>query len=264
MASPRRLVFGQVAELYDRSRPSYPDALIDDLLGQSGLGEGDRALEVGAGTGKATRLIGARGIPVLAIEPSAEMAAVARRACAQYPLVEVVESDFESWEPRAGGDRFRLLFSAQAWHWIDPAVAYLRARAALADGGLLAAFWNRPAWGPSELRRALSAAYHAAAPEMGSDGPLHPDNTKDFTDENWHQTLAAADGFADAEVRRYPWELVYSAQAYADLLATLSEVRLLESETRERLLAGVRATIDEYGGALAMPMETGAGLARAV
>lgn len=258
-------MFGQVAELYDRSRPTYPDALIDDLLALADVGEGRRALEVGAGTGKATRLMAARGVPVLAIEPSAEMAVVARRTCAGYPRVEIVESDFETWEPDPDlPERFGMLYSAQAWHWIDPEVGYVRARAALADRGLLAAFWNRPAWGQSELRRALSNAYHAAAPAMGTEAPLHPDNTRSFADENWEHALAAADGFADVEVRRYPWGLVYSPDGYADMLATLSEVRLLESETRVRLLAGVRAAIIEHGGRLEMPMSTGVGLARAV
>jgi len=58
MDERRRLSFGGVAELYDRSRPSYPPALVDDVLEFAGVGPGeaDRALEVGAGTGKATVL----------------------------------------------------------------------------------------------------------------------------------------------------------------------------------------------------------------
>jgi tRNA G46 methylase TrmB len=61
----RRLVFGEVAELYD----SYPPALVDDLVAMAGLDGGQAVLEVGAGTGKATVLFAQRGIPVLAIEP---------------------------------------------------------------------------------------------------------------------------------------------------------------------------------------------------
>ena len=70
---PRRLVFGEVAGLYDRARPGYPASLIDDLVRWAQPGA--RALEIGAGTGKATRLLAARGVSVLGIEPSAEMAA---------------------------------------------------------------------------------------------------------------------------------------------------------------------------------------------
>jgi SAM-dependent methyltransferase len=260
MQTQRRLVFGQVAELYDRSRPTYPAALIDDLIALSGVGATLRALEVGAGTGKATRLMGERGVGVVAIEPSPEMAAVARRTCAGYPGVEIVESDFETWDPR--GERFRLLYSAQAWHWIDPATGYDRAREALAGGGCLAPFWNRPAWGQSPLRRALSDAYRATVPDMPTDGPLHPDNTGIVDEVEFREAIDAAGGFTDAEVRRYHWTLEYSAAGYADLLATLSETRLLEPGTRERLLTAVRDTIAGHGGRLEMAMETVLGLAR--
>ena len=79
MRREQRLVFGEVAELYDRHRPAYPGVVVDDLIGLAALGPGALVLEVGAGTGKATAMFAQRGIRVLAVEPSAEMAVVARR-----------------------------------------------------------------------------------------------------------------------------------------------------------------------------------------
>src|SRR5438105_8011948 len=75
MEHERRLAFGAVAELYDRARPSYPEALVEDVVALAPLGSPPRALEVGAGTGKATVLFAARGVAVHALAPSAEMAA---------------------------------------------------------------------------------------------------------------------------------------------------------------------------------------------
>jgi len=57
----QRLAFGRVAKLYDRVRPSYPDAVIDAVLAFAGLRPGARILEIGAGTGKATMLLAERG-----------------------------------------------------------------------------------------------------------------------------------------------------------------------------------------------------------
>src|ERR1700758_672913 len=130
MDEARRLSFGGVADLYDRARPSYPSALVDDVLEYAGVapGEAARAVEVGAGTGKATVLFAARGLDIVALEPSAEMAAVARRNFAGYTNVRVAETEFERWAPE---HEFRLVFSAQAWHWIAPEVRYVAARAAL-------------------------------------------------------------------------------------------------------------------------------------
>jgi SAM-dependent methyltransferase len=262
MERPQRLVFGEVADLYDRHRPSYPAALADDVLAAAGATEGQRILEVGAGTGKATELFAALGAAVLAVEPSAAMAALARRRCAAFPRVEIIESDFESVDLH--GATFPLLYSAQAWHWIDPEVRYQRARAALVGGGLLAVFWNRPAWGSSELRDALSRAYRRFAPELPADFQMHPHNPCPEGDDDWRAEVGSVAQFADPEVRFYRWEQDYSAAAYTGLMTTLSQFRLLEPPRRERLLDAIHTAIDDHGGTLTMPMITRLHTARAV
>lgn len=262
MTVPQRLLFGEVADLYDRHRPSYPAALIDDLLGEAALHEGRRAIEVGAGTGKATELFAARGAAVLAVEPSAEMAAAARRRLAAYPRVEFVESDFEALD--LGGETFPLLYAAQSWHWIDPDVRYGRARAALDPGGLLGVFWNRPAWGSTDVRTALSAVYRRHAPDMPTDGPMHPDNPSPLGDDDWPAEIAMVAEFSTPEVRMYHWSQEYSADDYAALVSTLSDIQQLEAGRRERLLDAIRATIADHGGSLTMPLITRLHTARAV
>jgi SAM-dependent methyltransferase len=258
---PRRLVFGEVAGLYDRARPGYPASLIDDLV--MWAQPGARALEIGAGTGKATRLLAARGVSVLGIEPSAEMAAYARAATDSLGNVAIIESDFERWLP--GGLRFPLAYAAQAWHWVDHESGYAHARAALAPGGHLVAFWNRPAGGDTELRRALSAAYRRTVPGMSPDGPMHPDNPGVAgADESWAQATVATDGLTDPSERVYDWSLEYTARSYVELLGTISEVRLLGEPDRQALLTAVGETIDRHGGRLTMPMATHASIARAV
>ena len=128
---------------------------------------GDRALEVGAGTGKATGLFAARGLRILGLEPSRGMAAAARVRLAGYENVAIEETGFEEWRPERD---FRLLFSAQAWHWVTPEVRYTRAREALAEDGALAVFWNRPRWESSPLKDELAAAYRRTAPSWAQGG----------------------------------------------------------------------------------------------
>src|SRR4051794_34915885 len=115
MDGEQRLLFGGVAEDYERYRPGYPPALIDDVLAFAGAGPGSRVLEVGAGTGKATRLLLERGLRLTCIEPDAEMAAVLRRPC---PEAEVVLGGFEQFGPVE--PLFDVVCSAQAWHWVEP------------------------------------------------------------------------------------------------------------------------------------------------
>jgi SAM-dependent methyltransferase len=255
-----RLVFGQVAERYDRVRPAYPDALVDEVIALAG---GGRALEVGAGTGKATLMFAQRDVAVHAVEPSAEMAAIARRRCADFPGVTITESDFEDWH----GDRhaFALVYSAQAWHWVSPELKYVRAREALADRGLLAVFWNRPDWRRCVMRDELAAAYARAAPDFGPDpGPMHP-GSEIAPDrwEDWDAEIAAAAGLEDPRTRFYEWNAEYTAQRYVELIATTHDHILLADETRDALLEAVGDVIERHGGSLSLPLVTKLCLARA-
>jgi len=210
MDARRRLSFGSVADLYDHARPSYPSALVDNVIEYAGGGVGGagavRALEVGAGTGKATVLFAERGLDVVALEPSPEMTAVARRNFAGYENIAMEQAEFERW--RAPEHEFRLVFSAQAWHWIAPEVRYVAARAALEDGGALAAFWNRPDWGACDLREELGEAYRRNGLAGDTDDPMNP--VARAEGDAWASEIAGASGFDGAEVRRYGWNSDYT------------------------------------------------------
>ncbi|MFD8293967.1 class I SAM-dependent methyltransferase [Streptomyces lavendulae] len=135
----RGRVFGEVAELYDASRPGYADALVARVLEYAEPGERP-ALEVGAGTGKATVPFAEAGTTLVCVEPDPRMAEVLRRNTARFPRVRVEAAGFEEW-PR-DGRRFALLYAATSWHWLDPARRRDLVREALDPGGALALFWN--------------------------------------------------------------------------------------------------------------------------
>lgn len=261
MDDARRLSFGGVADLYDQARPSYPSTLVDDVLEYAGLGPGaaGRAVEVGAGTGKATVLFAARGLEIVALEPSAEMAAVARRNTVAYDNVTIEQTEFERWRPP--GRDFRLVFSAQAWHWISPAVRYVAARAALETGGALAAFWNRPDWTACELREELGEVYRRHGRAGDTDDPMNP--LSRFGENDWSTEIAGAPGFGAPEVRRHSWHQDYTAAEYLDLLGTHSACLVLDPPDREGLLSDIGAVIDARGGSFRMSLVTLLCLARA-
>lgn len=260
MASERRLAFGEIAELYDQARPTYPSALIGDVLSFAGVGPGDCAVEVGAGTGKATVLFAERGVRVLALEPSAEMAQIARRNTAGFPNVDVHEVEFEHWEPE---ERVKLVYSAQAWHWIEPGVRLVRAAEALDCGGALAAFWNGVIWKNSPLRDDLDAAYERFAPELARrTSSMRPRSEAPRDWLAWGEDLRAADGFSEAERREYEWRQRYSTDAYVALLQTHSDHVVLEPSHRRQLLEAVGQAIDSVGGSIELEYVTRLALAR--
>jgi SAM-dependent methyltransferase len=231
------------------------------VLAFTGVGAGERILEVGAGTGKATRLFAARGRAIVALEPSSEMAAVARRTCAAFPSVTVIERDFEQWEVEPAA--FKVVTSAQAWHWTDPRTRYATARRALVDGGAVAAFWNRADWARCRLRDALAVTYAFAAPGWAPAGPMHPMAPAGELAREWPAEIDAAAGFDRPQLRAYAWTARYTADEYVRLLATHSDHIVLQPSVRRALLDGVADAIISHGGTFELPYVTQLGLARA-
>src|SRR5689334_17429661 len=88
-----RTTFGEDADLYDRVRPTYPPALYDELAALLDVPR-PRVLEIGCGTGQATRPMLERGWSVQAVELSPELSRVAR---AKLPELEVITADFDTW-----------------------------------------------------------------------------------------------------------------------------------------------------------------------
>ncbi|MET4926498.1 class I SAM-dependent methyltransferase [Streptomyces sp. PSRA5] len=134
----RALSFDVVAGQYDSARPGYPPALFDAVEELSGRPlRGSRVIDVGAGTGIATRLLGARGAEVIAVEPGPGMAAQLRRTLPDTPLVRA----FGDALPIADAS-VDLVTYAQSWHWTDPARSVPEALRVLRPGGALALWWN--------------------------------------------------------------------------------------------------------------------------
>jgi SAM-dependent methyltransferase len=234
-------VFGEVAEEYDRVRLSYPVALVDDVLEYSRLEDsGRRALEVGAGTGKATRAFAARGVPIVAVEPDTAMAAILARHVAHRPDVHIVQSSFEEYQPDEG---FGLLYCADAWHWTQPEVRWSLAGQALAAGGVLALFWNFERIDDSTLRQAMLDVIAEIVPTIViSDAP--PPAARLLTEWPANE-LAERPEFSDLIGRIYPSRKTFSGADYVTQISTRSQLRMLPESTRVRLLAALAEVFDD-------------------
>jgi SAM-dependent methyltransferase len=235
-----RTTFDSAAQLYHHARPDYPEPLYDELVRVAGLRAGDRLLEVGCATGKATLPLARRDFTITCVELGAELAAQARRNLSGFGNVEVVTAPFETWRPGPAG--FDLVFAATAWHWIDPAVKYQRAWAALRPGGHLA-FWGAthvfPAGGDpffAEIQDIYQEIGEGLPPDLppGTAYP-EPGQLPDSSAE-----ILASGFFEDVEVRHFDWELSYDADGYIGLLDTFSGHIAMEGWQRDRLYGEIR------------------------
>jgi ubiquinone/menaquinone biosynthesis C-methylase UbiE len=166
-------VFDEIAAEYDRHRPAYPDELIDQACRVAGIGSGDHVLEVGCGSGQLTRGLAARGLHVTALDPGPSLIALARQNLAGAGEVEFVNAQFEdAWLPR---EQFAAVFSASAFHWIDPKVSWQKAADVLVPGGTLALVQycglEEPRSKPDQ--DAALAAIRKIAPDIAAQWPAY-------------------------------------------------------------------------------------------
>ena len=172
-------VFDEVADEYDRTRPMYPDALVDRACEVAGLGSGDPVLEIGCGSGQLTRSLVARGLRVTAVEPGGNLIRLAGQNLAGSGSgsgsVEFVNARFE--DAALPGGYFRAVFSASALHWVDPTVGWRKIAGVLATGGTLALLSY---FGVDEPRSrddqdAMLAAVAKVAPDIAAGWPVYRD-----------------------------------------------------------------------------------------
>jgi SAM-dependent methyltransferase len=239
-----RRTFETAADLYDAARPSYPDELFNDLVSLASLEPGDRLLEIGSATGKATRPLLERGFSVICVEMGAQLAERARRNLAGLP-VEIHVDPFETWDGEP--ETFDLVYAATAWKWVDPAIRYRKAHQLLRPGGHLA-FWSALHAFPqgfdpffSEIQEVYDAI-----------GESHPDQWPPPPPDEIpgdRAEIEASGLFEGVEVRRYVWEKSYTAEEYIALLNTFSGHIAMEEAKREHLYSEIRQRIDRRSDA---------------
>jgi len=251
----QRFTFDQVASVYQAVRPGYPEALIDDVVAYAGLKPGDRVLEVGCGTGQATRSFAIRGLSILALDPGPEMIGAAREALADCPTVQLVEATFEAWPANAAV--FQLIIAAQSWHWVAPEVRFAKAAQVLSAGGSLAVFGHVPTGLPIRLRERFKEIFLR---HTGTWGP---------PPEAWYLASGPFKGwfeesglFGPVEHRCYLWQWLHTTSSYTDFLRTRSDLRMLPAAKRDELLGDLAKATEGPEGEFAVDYETHLYMAR--
>lgn len=250
MARPadKRLSFNEVPDVYDEIRPSYPAALFDLLFEM--LPTKPSVLEVGPGTGQATRDLLARGASVLAVEIGPATAAKLRRNLSSNRL-HVSVGDFEHIElPSSSAD---ALFSSTAYHWISPRAQTDRPATLLRHGGLIAIV---------DLIQVASAAHHdffaAAQPIFERYGQGHtglPAPTREDVDPPIRTVLRDDGRFHSEEARRWDWDQTYRAADYRKLMLSYSGLQMMAPVERSGLLDDIETFIDqEFDGRVTRPL----------
>lgn len=250
--------FGTAVDAYDRGRPGYPDDAVDWLVAHApsrapaafvperaraaGVDASDRvrAADLGAGTGKFTASLVARGLDVTAVEPDDAMLA---RLAANLSKVAAREGTAEAIPlPDASVE---LVTAAQSWHWVDAERASTEVARVLVPGGVLALVWNIRDESVPWVRRLGEVAGSSPAERF----------------ETVHPPLGSAlERVAYAE---FDWEFELERAAVLDMFASRSYVIAMGEEERASVLAAVSEVVDALPGErIAMPYATRVTIAR--
>lgn len=218
--------FGAAADVYDRSRPTYPVDAVRWALPD----EAKRVLDLGAGTGKLTSVLLDLGLDVVAVEPSEQMRSrIPARA-------EVLEGSAEAI-PLPDGSVDAVLVG-QAFHWFDPEPALAEMARVLRPGGTLGLLWNE---------RDESTDWVRAVWELWAGDPERVAASAPF---------AAAGGLTSPEHRRFSHAQPLDADLLVDLVASRSELITMPEDERVEVLHRVRDLAPEEPFALPYVTDT--------
>ena len=232
----RALRFGSVAAAYERFRPGYPVEIVDRVMVYAGRPV-RTALEVGAGTGKATRLFTQRGVAVVATDPDPAMLDELRK---HVPEARTAPAGFEDLST---DERFDLVYAAAAMHWTRPDGRWSRVAALLEPGGVFANFGGPVRFADPALEQAVQ---EARSPFLATDEVPSPDETPPDQHLQWPGTeLETSEWFTDVEQVEIPRHLAVDAGDYVGYLSTVSAYLELPTAVQQLALERIAAVLPE-------------------
>lgn len=233
----RSLSFGAAAHDYEQHRPGYPDWVAQRIVGHA-HGQVHSALEIGAGTGKATRVFAAHDIRVLATDPDPLMLAELRRH-----VPDTVRTRCTTLEANPPGEVYDLVYAAASLHWTDPATRFARIAAMLRPGGVFASFGGPVRLVDPEL---IARVSEAISPFLETDSAPRQETTPGPEGLEWPGSeLAASPAFTDVVALSTPEREWVTAEAHIAGLATVSAYLMLPASDRAEVFDRIRAVLPE-------------------
>jgi SAM-dependent methyltransferase len=227
--------FASAADVYERARPSYPPEAVEWLVAQTELGPGRTVVDLGAGTGKLTRLLLPTQASVLAVEPIAEMRAHIAGA-------EVLDGTAEAIPlPDGSAD---VVTVAQAFHWFDHGRALPEIHRVLRNDGSLVLVWNM-----RDLDDPVQRGVEDLLRPVRNEVPGQVMGT-------WREPLVQSALFGPPIVGKFAYEQRFTTDDLCDRVASTSFVAALPALDREELFVRIRALTHAIAEPFPFPYKT--------
>lgn len=248
-----RIIFDEIVMKYDKIRWGYPDELISDVIKYSSPKIGSKALEIGAGTGKATAPFLQEGYDVTAVEMSKNMTGFLLEKFKEYSNFNVITSTFE--DVLLDEESYDLIYAASSFHWVDARIGCPKAFRLLKSGGVFALFRNNPvpAVGEElyeEIQKVYEKYYYSYYTSTDRPVKKSKDDFKKPSEiyKGFRFDSLEQYGFSEVTLKLYDATITYTADEYIELLDTFSDHRNLPVKNRVALYDGVKKVILNHGG----------------
>jgi SAM-dependent methyltransferase len=224
------LGYQRAAADYERVRPSYPTRALGALADALDLGPGKLVADVGAGTGKFTRLLALTGARVIAVEP---VAAMRSRLAELLPQVTVAEGLAEATGLPDGV--VDAVVAAQAWHWFNPAAALAETERITHGGGRLGLVWNT-----LDETVPWVAEYSRIYRQWRTDAvPGHRDGT-------WRRFFGTLPGWTPLSEEHVPNPYVTDREGVLGQALTSSVISTLDADSRTQVRRELESVLDRH------------------
>ena len=242
-------IFDTAASAYEKMRPGYVPDLYQAIFDYCDINEDSNLIEVGIGGGQATLPFLQRGCSVTAIEYGDKLSDICREKFADYPKFNVITSKFE--DVNLEDNKYDLIYSASAFHWIPEDIGYTKVFNSLKEGGVFARFANHPFRCKNEpaLSKAIDEAYEKYYYPFHNKKATTP---REYSHEQAKERAYIAEkyGFEDIEYRLLYRIREFSAEEYIELLGTYSDHIAISEPIRNRFFDEIKQAIHEHGGVL--------------
>ncbi len=236
--------YGSIADAYHKTRPPYPQELINEAVKIAQLSSNTKILEIGCGPGTATTSLAELGLSLVCLEPNSEAYKIACKNCIDYPKVEIINTTFEGCQLEK--NCFDAVIAATSFHWISSKIRYSKTAKILKDNGFLILLWNTPPQPSFKLyNELLDSIYETYAPHI--QGYENIENHKTNIDALGKSVIDYGK-FQQTFSMEIISKLTYEIDDYLALLSTLSPYIAMKSPIRQTLFERIRSTLQKNHG----------------
>ena len=232
-------MFDQMADYYDKYRPSYPSETITAIIDKASLTTGSKILEIGAGSGKATEQFADFGFEIVCIEHGEDLVKKGNERF-QSKDIKFIASKFENYDTPS--EYFDAIISAQAFHWLEQPLGYEKCAKTLKKGGYLAPFWNV---GRAESNDELFSIVHKYGPVSCMPKANYKKRMEQISSD-----IADSGLFTPPEVIHFHWEKNYSTEEYCGYLLTGNMFVQKPDEEKQECFEEIKKLAKKHDGVI--------------